>query len=61
MSVESKGRAVFSFVFLKADVNNVVYEELPERTSLERALKKHYLDGGVIYEVEGFIPKDDIK
>lgn len=60
IAIKSSGRSVFSFVFLKADVNNVNYAALPENTSLERALKKHYLDGGVIHEYYGYIPKSKI-
>lgn len=51
------GTSVFSFVFLKPDVNNVDIESLPENTSLERALKKHYLDGKRLYDTFGYILK----
>jgi hypothetical protein len=44
-----------SFVFLQKDVNNVDYAALPENTSLERALKKHYLEGKKIYDTFGYI------
>ncbi|MBP3334463.1 MAG: hypothetical protein J6M35_10515 [Clostridia bacterium] len=56
----SAGRAVFSFVFLQPDVNNVDYNALPENSTLERELKKHYIDGKAIYECYGFIAKDNI-
>ena len=56
----SAGRAVFSFVFLQPDVNNVDYNALPENSSLERLLKQHYIDGKAIYECYGYIPKDKI-
>jgi len=47
----SSGNGVFSFVFLKKYER---LQELPENTSLERALKKHYLGGNYIYESGGF-------
>lgn len=47
----SSGHAVFKFVFLKQYKE---LQDLPENTSLERALKKHYLDGHHIYEPGGF-------
>ena len=56
----SAGRAVFSFVFLQPDVNNVDYSTLPENTTLEKLLKKHYIDGNAIYECYGYIPKSKI-
>ncbi len=58
---KSSGRAVFSFVYLLHDVNNVDYEALPEKTSLERTLKKHYLEGKSIYEQYGYIPKSKLQ
>ena len=50
---KSHGNHVFKFVFLKPDMNFTL-EELPENTRLERALKKHYLDGKAIYGVAGY-------
>ena len=47
----SAGREVFSFVFQKTDG---APEDLPENTSLQRALKKKYLAGGAIYAYSGF-------
>lgn len=47
----SSGRGVFSFVFLKPCAR---LEDLPENTTLERQLKKHYLEGRYIYEPGGF-------
>ena len=58
--VKSGANGVFTFVFMKYDVSNVVYEELPERTSLERKLKEKYLSGGAIYEMYGYIPKSKL-
>jgi hypothetical protein len=52
---KDKGTSVMSFVFLQKDVNNVDYAALPENTSLERALKKHYLEGKKIYDTFGYI------
>ena len=49
----SAGNAVFSFLFgIKPEDLN----ELPETTSLQRSVKRHYLDGGFIHEVAGIIP-----
>ena len=47
---KTKGEDIFSFVFRN---NSAEYKDLPEETSLQRALKKHYIDGGYIYEYEG--------
>ena len=60
ISVKSQGSDVFSFVYHLPSAQNVRIEELPENTSLERRLKEHFLKGGVIYEVDGFIPKSKI-
>ena len=46
------GKGVFSNVFSE---NNGEYDELPENTSLERAVKKHYLDGKFLYLYPGII------
>jgi len=48
---KSSGKAVFRFVFEMPDSSP---EDWPETTSLERALKKHYLSGHFIYEPGGF-------
>ena len=50
---KSNGNNVFNFVFLKPDMNFSL-EELPENTRLEKALKKHYLDGKAIYGMAGY-------
>ena len=47
------GESVFNFVFLKPNMNFSI-EELPENTSLERAIKKHYQDGKAIYRLSGY-------
>ncbi len=47
---KSKGQFVFSFVFGGKPEN---LEDLPENTSLQRSLKKLYLDGGYIHEYCG--------
>ncbi len=60
ISIKSSARSVFSFVFLQTDVNNVDLAALPESTSLERALKSHYLGGSAIHEYYGYIPKSKI-
>ena len=48
------GNAVFNFIFC-TPMNEVVLENLPERTSLERGLKQYYLSGQRVIEQEGFI------
>ena len=55
-----QGQGVFMFVFNIGKPKNVILEKLPERTTLERKLKKHYLDGKAIYEIYGFIPKSKL-
>ena len=53
VSVKNDGYGVFRFAFLKPD-NNFAFEDLPEDTRLQRAVKKHYLDGKAIYAMHGF-------
>jgi hypothetical protein len=60
IGVKSRGDDVFSFVYHLPTSEGVRIEELPENTTLERRLKEHFRSGGVIYEVDGFIPKDKI-
>jgi hypothetical protein len=50
---KNDGYGVFRFAFLKPD-NNFAFEDLPEDTRLQRAVKKHYLDGKAIYAMHGF-------
>lgn len=50
---ESKAKAVYNFVFFKLNVDFDV-KDLPENTYLERKLKKHFLNGGAIYETYGY-------
>lgn len=47
---QSQGQDVFNFVF---KLQSQDYRNIPEDTSLQRALKKHYLAGNFIYEYEG--------
>ncbi len=47
----SNGTAVFTFLFKNQLIKKI--EDQPENTSLERAAKKHYLDGKFIYEQGG--------
>jgi len=54
LTTRSDGNAVFDFVLLKPDPQNVDISSLPEGTRLERALKAHYLAGNCIYEVKGY-------
>lgn len=51
---KSSGEDVFNFIFNKPDMNFDI-KDLPEDSSLQRALKKHYLNGKAIYELEGFL------
>ena len=51
---KSGGKSVFSFVFPQNFKGT--YEQLPEDTSLMRALKQWYLDGKFIYDYSGVIP-----
>lgn len=51
---ETEGTEVFNFVFKMQPGEN---REIPEDTSLQRALKKLYLDGKYIYEYEGVFIK----
>ena len=48
---KSAGKEVFSFVFPRV----MPLEGLPETTSLERALKKHYLNGNFIHAYAGIV------
>ncbi|NLD87057.1 MAG: hypothetical protein GX633_02195 [Clostridiales bacterium] len=48
---KSEGRGVFTFLFPDASIKR--HEDLPENTSLERAVKRHYLEGKYIYEQSG--------
>lgn len=50
---KSDGTAVFNFIFNKPDMNFEI-KDLPEDTKLQRALKKQYIEGKVIHEMEGF-------
>lgn len=50
---KSNGEDVFNFIFNKPDMNFDI-QDLPEDSSLQRALKNHYLSGKAIYELEGF-------
>ena len=54
---KSKGREVFSFVFGPKS-SKMPCEELPETTSLHRALKKIYCDGKHIHAWGGVILLD---
>ena len=49
---DGKGEDVFSFVFLKPDMNFKL-EDLLENTTLEKKLKAHYLEGNVLQEMHG--------
>ena len=51
--LDAGGKSVFSFVFPKTFKGP--YEELPEDTSLMRALKQHYIDGKFVLWYSGVI------
>lgn len=53
---QTEGQDVFNFVF-KLKFNE--YQDMPEDTSLQRALKQHYLAGNYIYEYEGIFFTDE--
>ena len=50
---KSSGTDVFNFIFNKPNMDFDI-RDLPEDSSLQRALKNHYLNGKAIYELEGF-------
>lgn len=41
--------------FAKEHFPDFDIHDLPEKSSLQRALKQHYLNGKTIYEMEGFL------
>ena len=49
--VKATGTAVMDFVFFKKGKPEI--KDLPEDTSLMRAIKNHYLAGGYVYEMGG--------
>lgn len=51
-TVKDWGKSAFSFVY---QTDNPVIEKLPENTSLQRAMKKHFLQGKTIYNVGGYL------
>jgi hypothetical protein len=53
VTMKSKGNGALDFVFRKTDPE-IDISALPERTTLERALKALYLDGCVIHETAGY-------
>ena len=50
---QSAGQAVFYFVYLLPS-GPVPADTLPENTRLERAMKAHYQNGKVVYEMFGY-------
>lgn len=54
MTQVAEGKDVFHFVFGLSDAD-VPLETLPEDTSLQRALKKYYLEGNVLHELYGLL------
>lgn len=53
LAIADAGTCVFSFVFGKPNMDFEI-ADLPETTSLERAIKNHYLGGKAIYEYFGY-------
>ena len=53
LAIVDSGSCVFGFVFKKPNMDFCI-SELPETTSLERAVKNHYLGGKAIYEYFGY-------
>lgn len=51
---KSEGEGVFQFLFLCPPGVIPHFEELPENSRLQRAVKAHYLAGGRVYEVAGY-------
>ena len=51
---KTRGEDVFNFVFKTPNPGR--YEDLPEETSLQRALKEMYLSGKYLYEYNGILP-----
>ena len=51
--IHTQGDDVLNFVFL---LKFKTYEDLPEDTSLQRALKQRYLNGEYLYEYGGIFP-----
>ena len=49
----ASGTAVYDFLFFEPHTTPI--EQLPEDTSLRRAVKKHYINGGRILEQGGLI------
>lgn len=60
LCIKSAGMDALKYIFLQSDPYTAVIKDLPENSSLQRTLKKLYLDGNCIYEMFGFIPKDKI-
>ena len=58
LTVPSNGRSVFRFVYQNA---NIPFDEIPETTSLGRALKKHYSEGKAVYDFRGYFFPDGTK
>ena len=56
-SAAVRGKAVFTFVFTNKKYND--YKDLPEDTSLQKAIKKKYLEGEYVYEYAGVFMIDD--
>ena len=53
LAVKDNGTCVFGFIFSQPSTNCDI-SSLPESTSLQRTLKKYYLDGNAIYETFGY-------
>ena len=54
--IQSTGKELMAFLFRMSPDN---YEDLPEETSLQRKIKRIYLDGGYIYAGAGVITDEE--
>lgn len=55
LTVPSNGRSIFRFIYKNA---NIKVEDIPEDTTLSRALKAHYKNGGAVYDFRGYFLED---
>jgi len=51
---KSSGKSVFSYLYLTRNHDPAL---LPERTSMQRAVKRHLMAGGHIYGAKGIVLK----
>lgn len=56
--VKSDGTSVFSYLYNTTDTENI--DDLPENTTMQKAIKKHLLAGGRILNYQGVFAKEDL-